>query len=174
MRYCLWLKDVSPAVYRRSKEVMRRLAAVREMRLRSTAAATRKMAERPYLFFSTPPLGGNYLLLPEVSSERRAYIPIGFMEPDVIAANTTLVVPGAAAYHFGVLTSSVHMAWMRAVAGRLKSDYRYSAAVVYNNFPWPEGAGMPAALNAEGTEKGRRGEEGAGGSQLVATWRART
>ena len=165
MRYCLWLKDVSPAVYWRSKEVMRRLAAVREMRLRSTAAATRKMAERPYLFFSTPPLGGNYLLLPEVSSERRQYIPIGFMEPDVIAANTTLVVPGAVAYHFGVLTSSVHMAWMRAVAGRLKSDYRYSAAVVYNNFPWPEGAGMPAALNAEGTEKGRRGEEGAGGTQ---------
>ena len=148
VRYCLWLKDVSPAVYRRSKEVMWRLAAVREMRLKSTAAPTRKMAERPYLFFSTPPLGGNYLLLPEVSSERRQYIPIGFMEPDVIAANTTLVVPGAVAYHFGVLTSSVHMAWMRAVAGRLKSDYRYSAAVVYNNFPWPEGAG-----EADGTQR---------------------
>lgn len=114
VRYCLWLKDVSPAVYRRSKEVMRRLAAVREMRLRSTAAATRKMAEKPYLFFSTPPLGGNYLLLPEVSSERRQYVPIGFMAPDVIAANTTLVVPGATACHFGVLTSSVHMAWLRA------------------------------------------------------------
>ncbi len=159
VRYCLWLKDVSPAVYRRSKEVMRRLAAVREMRLRSTAAPTRKMAERPYLFFSTPPLGGNYLLLPEVSSERRAYIPIGFMEPDVIAANTTLVVPGATAYHFGVLTSSVHMAWMRTVAGRLKSDYRYSAAVVYNNFPWPEGISprntrKPASRDTEHTEDG--------------------
>ena len=157
VRYCLWLKDVSPAVYRRSKEVMRRLAAVREMRLKSTAAATRKMAEKPYLFFSTPPLGGNYLLLPEVSSERRQYVPIGFMAPDVIAANTTLVVPGATAYHFGVLTSSVHMAWMRAVAGRLKSDYRYSAAVVYNNFPWPEGASpqntqKPASRDTEHTE----------------------
>ena len=157
VRYCLWLKDVSPAVYRRSKEVMRRLAAVREMRLKSTAAATRKMAEKPYLFFSTPPLGGNYLLLPEVSSERRQYVPIGFMAPDVIAANTTLVVPGATAYHFGVLTSSVHMAWMRAVAGRLKSDYRYSAAVVYNNFPWPEGTSpqntqKPASRDTEHTE----------------------
>ncbi len=154
VRYCLWLKDVSPAVYRRSKEVMRRLAAVREMRLKSTAAATRKMAEKPYLFFSTPPLGGNYLLLPEVSSERRQYVPIGFMAPDVIAANTTLVVPGATAYHFGVLTSSVHMAWMRAVAGRLEMRYRYSAAVVYNNFPWPEGAGEADGTQGTGRTQG--------------------
>ena len=115
------------------------------------------MAEKPYLFFSTPPLGGNYLLLPEVSSERRQYVPIGFMAPDVIAANTTLVVPGATAYHFGVLTSSVHMAWMRAVAGRLEMRYRYSAAVVYNNFPWPEGASpqntqKPASRDTEYTE----------------------
>ena len=137
VRYCLWLKDLAPSVYRHSKEVMRRLAAVREMRLKSTAAPTRKMAEKPYLFFSTPPLDGNYLALPEVSSERRDYIPIGFLTPDVIAANTMLVLPHASLYHFGVLTSSVHMAWMRVVAGRLEMRYRYSAAVVYNNFPWP-------------------------------------
>ncbi len=137
VRYCLWLKDIAPSVYHSSSEVMRRLQAVREMRLASTAAPTRAMAEKPYLFFSTPPLDGNYLILPEVSSERRDYLPIGFMTPDVIAANTNLVVPGATLYHFGVLTSSVHMAWMRTVCGRLKSDYRYSAAIVYNNFPWP-------------------------------------
>ena len=148
-RWCLWLKDVSPAVYRRSREIMRRLAAVREMRLASSAEPTRKMAEKPFLFFSTPPLDGHYLLLPEVSSERRAYIPIGFMEPGVIAANTTLVVPHATRTHFGVLTSSVHMAWMRAVAGRLEMRYRYSAAVVYNNFPWPEAAGEPVARAAQ-------------------------
>ena len=137
VRYCLWLKGVAPSVYRGIGEIMQRLQRVREMRLASTAAPTRAMAEKPYLFFSTPSLEGNYLMLPEVSSERRKYIPIGFMTPMVIAANTNLVLPNATLYHFGVLTSSVHMAWMRTVCGRLKSDYRYSAAIVYNNFPWP-------------------------------------
>ena len=141
VRYCLWLKDVSPAVYRRSKEVMRRLAAVREMRLKSTAAPTRKMAERPYLFFSTPPLGENYLAIPEVSTQRRDYIPIGYLPSNIIPSNKLCVLPHSTLYHFGILTSSVHMAWMRAVAGRMKSDYSYSPAVVYNNFPWPEGTG---------------------------------
>ena len=138
VRYCLWLKDLSPAVFRKNREVMRRIEAVRDFRLKSSAAPTRKMAEQPWRFFSTPHNESNYLLLPEVSSERRDYIPIGFMSPSVIAANTCLILPSATLYHFGVLTSSVHMAWMRVVAGRLKSDYRYSGAIVYNNFPWPE------------------------------------
>ena len=138
IRYCLWLKDASPAVYHKNREVMRRLVAVRDFRLASSAAPTRKMAEQPGRFFSTPHVEKTYLLVPEVSSERRRYVPIGFMDPNVIAANTVSIVPNATLYHFGVLTSSVHMAWMRVVAGRLKSDYRYSGAIVYNNFPWPD------------------------------------
>ena len=137
VRYCLWLKGVSPSVYRKNTEVMRRLEAVREMRLASSAAPTRALAEKPYLFFSTPQTDNNYLCIPEVSSERRRYIPIGFMDKSVIASSLVSIIPNATIYHFGILTSNVHMAWMRIVCGRLKSDYRYSGAIVYNNFPWP-------------------------------------
>ncbi len=137
VRYCLWLKGVSPALYRKNAAVMRRLEAVKQMRLASSAAPTRALAEKPYLFFSTPQTDSNYLCIPEVSSERRRYIPIGFMDRGVIASNKLLIVPGATLYHFGVLTSNVHMAWTRTVCGRLKSDYQYSGATVYNTFPWP-------------------------------------
>ena len=137
IRYCLWLKDISPTIYYKNTEIMRRLSAVREMRLNSTAAPTRALAEKPYIFFSTPQTESNYLCIPEVSSERRRYIPIGFMDKSVIASNKLLIVPNATIYHFGVLTSNVHMAWTRTVCGRLKSDYQYSGATVYNNFPWP-------------------------------------
>lgn len=137
VRYCLWFKGVSPAVYRKNTEIMRRLEAVRQMRLASSAAPTRALAEKPYLFFSTPQTDSNYLCIPEVSSERRRYIPIGFMDKAVIASNKLLIVPDATLYHFGLLTSNVHMAWTRTVCGRLKSDYQYSGATVYNNFPWP-------------------------------------
>ena len=137
IRYCLWLKGVSPAVYRKNAEIMHRLEAVREMRLASSAAPTRALAEKPYLFFSTPQTDSNYLCIPEVSSERRRYIPIGFMSSEVIASNTVVIVSDATLYHFGIITSNVHMAWMRTVCGRLKSDYRYAGSVVYNNFPWP-------------------------------------
>ena len=137
VRYCLWLKDASPSVYRKNHEIMRRLDAVRQMRLNSTAAPTRAFADRPYMFFSTPQTDNPYLIIPEVSSERRRYIPIGFMPSSIIAANTVVIVSDATLYHFGILTSNVHMAWMRIVAGRLKSDYRYAGSIVYNNFPWP-------------------------------------
>lgn len=137
IRYCLWLKDVSPMVYYKNTEIMRRLDAVREMRLASTAAPTRALADKPYIFFSTPQTESNYLCIPEVSSERRRYIPIGFMDKSIIASNKLLIVPDATLYHFGVLTSNVHMAWTRTVCGRLKSDYQYSGATVYNNFSWP-------------------------------------
>lgn len=137
VRYCLWLKGVSPALYRKNTEIMRRLAAVREMRLASSAAPTRALADKPYIFFSTPQTDSNYLCIPEVSSERRRYIPIGFMDKSVIASNKLLIVPEATLYHFGILTSNVHMAWTRTVCGRLKSDYQYSGATVYNTFPWP-------------------------------------
>ena len=138
IRYCLWLKDISPSVYRKNPEIMRRLEAVKEMRLASSAAPTRAYADRPYLFFSTPQTDNNYLCIPEVSSERRRYIPIGFMDKTIIASNKLLIIPEATLYEFGVLTSNVHMAWTRTVCGRLKSDYQYSGATVYNNFPWPD------------------------------------
>lgn len=137
VRYCLWLKNISPMVYYKNAEIMRRLDAVREMRLNSSAAPTRALAEKPYIFFSTPQTESNYLCIPEVSSERRRYIPIGFMDKSIIASNKLLIIPDATIYHFGILTSNVHMAWMRTVCGRLKSDYQYSGATVYNNFPWP-------------------------------------
>ena len=137
IRYCLWLKGISPSFYRKNTEIMRRLEAVRDMRLNSSAAPTRALAEKPYLFFSTPQTDSNYICIPEVSSERRKYVPIGFMDKSVIASNTVSIVPDATFYHMGILTSNVHNAWMRVVCGRLKSDYRYSGAIVYNNFPWP-------------------------------------
>ena len=139
MRWCLWLKDTPPNVLRSIPPVMDALAKVREMRLKSKRASTRKLADTPHLFGEIRQPETNYLLIPSVSSERRVYVPMCFFDADVIANNLALIVPDASLYHFGVLTSSVHMAWMRVVAGRLKSDYRYSAAVVYNNFPWPTG-----------------------------------
>lgn len=137
VRYCLWLKDVSPNIYKQNCEVMRRLKAIQELRSKSSAAPTRKSAEFPYRFFSTPQTDETFLIIPRVSSQRRRYIPIGFMLPEVIAADSCSIICGATIYHFGILSSNVHMAWMRTVGGRLKSDYRYSGSVVYNNFPWP-------------------------------------
>lgn len=137
-RYCLWLKDASPALINKNAEVRRRVEAVRQFRLKSTAAPTRKAAETPYRFFSAPQTNEEYVIIPRVSSERRRYVPMGFMSADTIAADSCTIVCGATLYHFGVLTSNIHMAWMRVVGGRLKSDYRYSASVVYNNFPWPQ------------------------------------
>lgn len=137
IRYCFWLKDVSPAEIRKSPELMKRVSAVRKMRLASSAAPTREKAATPHLFFFISQPTTNYLLIPSTSSENRRYIPIGFLTPDIIASNAATIVPNASLYHFGILTSNVHMAWMRTVCGRLKSDYRYSNAIVYNNFPWP-------------------------------------
>ena len=116
---------------------MKRLDAVRKMREKSTAAPTRAYADKPFLFFSAPQTDGDYLCIPEVSSEKRRYIPIGFMSGEVIASNKLLIIPDAKIYHFGILISNVHMSWMRTVCGRLKSDYQYSGAMVYNTFPWP-------------------------------------
>ena len=137
VRYCLWLKDVPPHFYAGNHEVRRRLEAVRELRLASTAAPTRKSADTPYKFFSTPQTETPYLIIPRVSSCRRPYIPIGMMNGRDIAADSCSIVLNAQIYHFGVLSSSVHMAWVKVVGGRLKSDFRYSGSVVYNNYPWP-------------------------------------
>ena len=135
-RYCFWLKDATPAELKQSKELHKRLEAVREMRLNSTAAPTREKANTPHLFFFISQPETNYLIIPSTSSERRRYVPIGFMSPEVIASNLVSIIPNATLYHFGVLTSNVHMSWLRTVGGRLKSDYRYTGSVVYNTFPW--------------------------------------
>ncbi len=135
-RYCLWLKDISPNVFRNNKEVMRRINAVRKMREESTAAPTKEKANVPHLFFFIAHPEDNYLLVPRHSSENREYIPIGFMNPKIIASDACSIIPNANLYHFGVMTSKVHMVWMRTICGRIKSDYRYSGGVVYNNFPW--------------------------------------
>lgn len=137
-RYCLWLIGASPSEIKKCPEVMRRIEAVREMRSYSTKNATKKLANQPTLFTEIRQPNCEYIIIPSVSSENRRYTPIGFVKPDIIASNLVLIVPNATLYHFGVLESNIHMAWMRAVCGRLKSDYRYSANIVYNNFPWPD------------------------------------
>jgi len=135
-RYCLWLKGVIPKDYRSIKPIMQRLEQVAKMRRSSPTASVQRDADTPMLFTQIRQPENQYLVVPEVSSERRRYIPIGYLEPNVIASNKLYILPDATLYMFGILTSNVHMAWMRIVAGRLKSDYSYSPAV-YNNFPWP-------------------------------------
>jgi len=137
-RYILDLQGVSPSELKKCPLVMERVNAVRVFRLRSPAKIIREMAKTPTLFGQITNPGEDYILVPRVSSERRYYIPIGFISKDVIASDAVQIIPGAQIYHFGILTSKVHMAWMRAVAGRLESRYRYSKDIVYNNFPWPE------------------------------------
>ena len=138
-RWCLWLKEATPADIKRNKSIYEKVAAVRAFRLASTAKTTNGYAKVPHLFAQiTQPDGVDYLLIPRVSSERRLYVPIGFMNARTIASDAVQIIPHATLYHFGVLTSSAHMAWMRTVCGRLEMRYRYSKDIVYNNFPWPE------------------------------------
>lgn len=136
-RYCLWLGECSPNELRLMPECLKRVKQVQAFRLKSTSAGTRKLAEEPTRFHVENMPKGNYLLIPRVSSERRKYIPIGFISADTLSSDSVHIIPNATLYHFGILTSNVHMAWMRTVCGRLKSDYRYSKDIVYNNFPWP-------------------------------------
>ena len=137
-RYCLWLVGADAGVLRRIPPIAGRIAKVREFRLASKKPATARKAATPMLFEEIKECASNYVAMPQVSSERRDYVPVDWLPKDVIAGNMLFMVEDAGLYEFGILTSSVHMAWMRAVAGRLKSDYRYSNTVVYNNFIWPE------------------------------------
>ncbi len=136
-RWCLWLLDATPSELRAMPNVLKRVEAVRQFRLESVKAATREFAEQPTRFMEIKQPETDYLLIPATSSENRKYIPIGFLSKDVVASNAASFVSNATLYHFGVLTSNVHMAWMRAVCGRLEMRYRYSNNIVYNNFPWP-------------------------------------
>jgi hypothetical protein len=135
-RYCLWLQGVSPSEYRNIPPILERLEGVAETRRKTKTVAVQAQAETPMLFSQIRQPDSDYIMVPETSSSNRRYIPIGYMSHEVIASNSTLVATGADLYMFGVLTSNVHMSWMRTVCGRLKSDYRYSPSV-YNNFPWP-------------------------------------
>ena len=136
-RYCLWLGDCSPAELRRMPHAFKRVEAVRQFRLASKSPGTQKLADRPARFHVENMPESNYLLVPSTSSENRQYVPIGFMPPEAMTSNAVHIIPSAGLYHFGILTSSVHNAWMRAVCGRLEMRYRYSKDIVYNNFPWP-------------------------------------
>lgn len=143
-RYCLWLVDAPEDLVEHSRELARRIAAVREFRCRSGRPQTRHLAETPTLFGEIRQPTTPYLLVPKVSSEARPYLPIGFVEPTVIASGSALTVADATPYHFGVLSSAMHDAWVRAVAGRMKSDLQYSSSIAYNNFPWPASPGDSA------------------------------
>ena len=138
IRWCFWLKHASPDDIKSSRLLLERVGKVKQFRLDSSAKTTNGYAKVPHLFAQiTQPDNTNYLIVPRVSSEKRRYVPIGFMTSDIISSDAVQIVPNATLYHFGILTSNVHMAWMRAVAGRLEMRYRYSKEIVYNTFPWP-------------------------------------
>lgn len=138
-RWCLWLVDANPEEWRVLPAIKRRVEAVRDFRLKSTAAPTKKAAERPAAFFYQSQPASPYIAIPEVSSENRTYIPIAFLPPSVIASNKLYLIESSDVYLFGLLSSAMHMAWVKVVAGRLKSDFQYSGTMVYNTFPWPDG-----------------------------------
>lgn len=158
-RWCLWLPDIPPGVLRSLPAVLARVEGVRRHRQASTREATRKLAATPTLFGESRQPATDYLAIPKTSSERRLYLPIGFMPATTIASTELFTVPDATPYHFGVLQSAMHMAWVRTVCGRLESRYRYSAQIVYNNFPWPQTL-TPGPSPAGGTGE-RGGDEGA-------------
>lgn len=153
-RWCLWLGDCPPEKLRRMPEVMKRVENVKLFRLGSKRLSTRKLAETPTRFLVERMPQHSYLVIPEVSSERRAFIPIGFESPDTLASNLVKIVPDATLFHFGVLSSTMHMAWVRYTCGRLESRYRYSKDIVYNNFPWPD---SPDKRHAQAIEKAAQG-----------------
>jgi hypothetical protein len=153
-RWCLWLGDCPPAELRQMPEALKRVEAVRDFRLASKSAPTRKLAETPTRFHVENMPGGFALLIPKVSSERRNFIPIGFVPPEILCSDLVFMVPHTTLFHFGVISSTMHMAWTRYTCGRLESRYRYSAGIVYNNFPWPE---SPSDKQREAIEAAAQG-----------------
>ena len=136
-RWCLWIPDITPKELKACPEVLKRVQAVKELRLSSKNKQTQQAADTPWRFGQYRPPAKHFIAFAKVSSERRRYIPFGFLTDDIIPGDKLFTIPDATLYMFGVLTSNVHMAWMRTVCGRLKSDYSYSTTIVYNNFPWP-------------------------------------
>jgi hypothetical protein len=140
-RWCIWLLDSEPAEINQCAGVKTRINLVKQMRENSKRKATRKLSETPSLFGEIRQPRKNYILIPRHSSERRKYVPMGFFSPNFIVSDSCLAIDDAKLYHFGILTSEMHMSWMKSVCGRIKSDFRYSNTVVYNNFPWPKNPG---------------------------------
>jgi hypothetical protein len=136
-KFCLWLIDINPSMLRKMPKVLERLDGVRKMREISTDPKTREMAKTPWLFRETDNFD-SFVAIPEISSERRNYIPIGFLDKETIPSNKLQILPNGTLWHFGILTSKMHMAWTKYTCGRLESRFQYSAGIVYNNFPWPE------------------------------------
>lgn len=152
-RYCLWLGDCTPHEINSMPLCKQRVENVRHLRLASKSAGTRKLADRPTRFHVENMPDGDSILIPRVSSEKRRYIPMGFLAQGIFASDAVHLIPNATLYHFGVLQSNVHMAWTRTVCGRLEMRYRYSKEIVYNNFPWPS----PAAEQRQRIEQTARG-----------------
>ncbi len=153
-RWCLWLVGISPSELRLMPEVLKRVEAVKQTRLSSTRSATRRLASTPALFGEIRQPDQTYLAIPEVSSENRQYIPIDFLDAFIIPTNKLYTSTDADLFEFGILSSIMHNAWMRTVCGRLKSDYQYSAGIVYNNFPWPEIPPTPPLAKGGGAQRG--------------------
>jgi hypothetical protein len=137
-RYCFWLKDVNPSEIKNCPVLLNRIEKVKEYRMKSSRASTVKLAQYPYLFGEIRQPDTDYILIPNLSSGLRKYIPIGFKPKEVIASNLVLIIPGSKLFHFGVLTSIMHMTWVRYTCGMLSTSLRYSNKLVYNNYPWPE------------------------------------
>ena len=137
-RWCLWLQNIEPSVLKNSKFILDRIDKTKKFRLSSNRAATNKLAEKPMLFGEIRQPKSKYIIIPKVSSENRKYIPIGILEPTTITSGSALIIPNANLFMFGIMTSAMHMAWMKATCGRMKSDFQYSASIVYNNFPFPD------------------------------------
>jgi hypothetical protein len=157
-RWCLWLVGADPGELKKLPLVMGRIEQVRQMRLASKKIPTQKIAATPTIFAEVRQPVSNYILVPRHSSENRDYIPIGFIDPSVIALDSCQVVPNATLYHFGILTSKMHMTWVRYTCGRLESRYRYSKDIVYNNFPWPDCADSESGVASEASGRTRTGD----------------
>ena len=137
-RWCIWLQNVEPSIFNKSKFILDRIEKNKQFRLKSSRVATNKLADNPTLFGEIRQPKTNYIIIPKVSSENRKYIPIGILKPSIIVSGSALIIPNANLYILGVITSKMHMRWMKSTCGRMKSDFQYSASIVYNNYPWPE------------------------------------
>jgi hypothetical protein len=169
-RWCLWVGDTEPQRIRSLPAVRRRVEAVQAFRRASRSAPTRALAATPTRFHVENMPKRRYLVIPEVSSETRAYIPMAFLTPRTLCSNLLKLMPGATPYHFGVLSSNMHMAWVRGVCGRLESRYRYSAQIVFNNFPWPDPTPRAIAAVSAAAEAVLAARAGHGGATLAALY----
>ncbi len=148
-RWCLWLQNIDPSILRNSKFLIDRIEKTKKFRLSSNREATKKLAEKSMLFGEIRQPTSNYIIIPKVSSENRKYIPIGILEPSTITSGSALIIPNANLFMFGIMTSLMHMTWMKSTCGRMKSDFQYSASIVYNNFPFPENPSEKHIKNIE-------------------------